>query len=164
MLSPHLLVIAAVCCCCCWHTAYGRYLTLSFSSVAAWFYTGSLSEDLSTPNPSTTVAASAAKVGGGSWTSSTDASPSSSVTGGGGGAGTTDVVDGWISLAGLSLSSPVQQQYLAAYYWAITTVSTVGYGDISAHTTQERLFSIFSSLVGCMGFGTLACLLADSSN
>lgn len=43
---------------------------------------------------------------------------------------------------------PVSTQYLAAVHWAMQTVSTVGYGDIRATTTPERLVSVF-----CMAYG-----------
>ena len=47
-------------------------------------------------------------------------------------------------------------RYLTALYWAITTVSTVGYGDIVAWTDYERLFAFMSTLVGVMAFATLS--------
>jgi hypothetical protein len=39
-------------------------------------------------------------------------------------------------------------RYVTSYYWAITTVSTVGFGDITAKTTAERLFSITAEMFG----------------
>jgi hyperpolarization activated cyclic nucleotide-gated potassium channel 1 len=32
--------------------------------------------------------------------------------------------------------------YMAAFYWAVTTVTTVGYGDIHAKTMLERLICV----------------------
>ena len=40
------------------------------------------------------------------------------------------------------------RKYLASLYWAVATVLTVGYGDISGKTTYERLFSIMWMLIG----------------
>eukprot|EP00297_Palpitomonas_bilix_P000065 CAMPEP_0113886518 /NCGR_PEP_ID=MMETSP0780_2-20120614/11601_1 /TAXON_ID=652834 /ORGANISM="Palpitomonas bilix" /LENGTH=863 /DNA_ID=CAMNT_0000874745 /DNA_START=463 /DNA_END=3054 /DNA_ORIENTATION=- /assembly_acc=CAM_ASM_000599 len=40
------------------------------------------------------------------------------------------------------------QRYVASLYWAFTTLTTVGYGDISATTLGERVFAIASMLVG----------------
>ena len=48
----------------------------------------------------------------------------------------------------------VASKYLVSLYWAIATILTVGYGDISAHTTLERCFSIIWMLVG-IAFYTL---------
>lgn len=33
-------------------------------------------------------------------------------------------------------------RYLTAYYWALMTVTTVGYGDVAPHTSYERSFAI----------------------
>lgn len=43
--------------------------------------------------------------------------------------------------------SPIDQ-YLAALYWAFTAITTVGFGDIFAVTTTERVFSIITMAVG----------------
>lgn len=40
-------------------------------------------------------------------------------------------------------------------YWAFATLTTVGYGDVSAHTDVERLFSLAMLLVGAGFFATL---------
>ena len=51
--------------------------------------------------------------------------------------------------------------YIASLYWAITTVSTVGYGDIIAWTEIERLFSFFTTLFGVMVFGMISGTLSS---
>jgi hypothetical protein len=47
------------------------------------------------------------------------------------------------------------EMYLIAFYWAITVLSTVGYGDISANNSTERLFSSVVALLGCFLFAIL---------
>lgn len=42
--------------------------------------------------------------------------------------------------------------YLYAYYWAIITVMTVGYGDIVPQNDYERLFALLTTLFACMVF------------
>ena len=41
------------------------------------------------------------------------------------------------------------------YYWAITTVSTVGFGDIVPKTLPERCFAIIAEIFGCLMFAVL---------
>ena len=58
--------------------------------------------------------------------------------------------DSWVVRTDLSDSNK-WSQYLASVYWAVTTVVTVGYGDISARSTLELTVSIGWMLVG-VGF------------
>lgn len=46
--------------------------------------------------------------------------------------------------------------YLASVYWGFSTLSTVGYGDITAHNDSERAFSLFMVLMGAVMFAVLA--------
>ena len=41
-----------------------------------------------------------------------------------------------------------QRQYLAAIYWAFTTMTTVGYGDITPAGDMDRVYAIFAMLIG----------------
>ena len=47
-------------------------------------------------------------------------------------------------------------QYLYAIYWALTTLTTVGYGDITPTTHAERIYTLFSLLTTALLFGYLA--------
>lgn len=57
------------------------------------------------------------------------------------------------------------QKYVAAMYWAMTTLSTVGYGDITPETDTERLYAMFAMVVGgaFYGFivGSISSIVAD---
>jgi len=44
-------------------------------------------------------------------------------------------------------------QYCASIYWTIATMMAVGYGEISGDTGPERLYAIFTQLVGAIAFG-----------
>ena len=43
---------------------------------------------------------------------------------------------------------PIGSQYLASFYWTITTLTTVGYGDITPANSIEQFFCIFVMLGG----------------
>mmetsp|Transcript_18507 Transcript_18507/g.46562 ORF Transcript_18507/g.46562 Transcript_18507/m.46562 type:complete len:636 (-) Transcript_18507:242-2149(-) len=49
-------------------------------------------------------------------------------------------------------AAPFTYLYVMGIYWAITTMTTVGYGDISASTMQESIFAAFVMLVGIATF------------
>ena len=55
------------------------------------------------------------------------------------------------------------QAYLVAFYFTVTTVTTVGYGDVSITTPYEMVFCILTMLVGVVAFsfgsGSLASIL-----
>ena len=56
-------------------------------------------------------------------------------------------------------------QYITACYFIMTTISTVGYGDISASTRLERVFMIALMLIGVSSFtfisGALSSILSN---
>ena len=47
----------------------------------------------------------------------------------------------------------VQDRYIAALYFSVTTMMTVGYGDITPTTSKERVYVIFIMLIGGGLFG-----------
>eukprot|EP01052_Picozoa_sp_SAG31_P004477 SAG31_NODE_186_length_20918_cov_26.890917_5_plen_530_part_00 len=57
-------------------------------------------------------------------------------------------------------------QYLTSLYWAATTVTTVGYGDISASTDIEKIFAFGAMVFGVMIFalvsGSLTAIVMSS--
>ena len=56
----------------------------------------------------------------------------------------------WIHVydGGSAVDGPVSRQYLFSVYWALTTLTTVGYGDITPNTDVERWMAIFALILG----------------
>lgn len=42
--------------------------------------------------------------------------------------------------------------YLTSFYYTITTITTVGYGDISANTNNEKIVAIIIMFTGVIAF------------
>ena len=55
--------------------------------------------------------------------------------------------------------------YSISYYFAITSLTTVGYGDVGAFTTSEMLIAILWMIFGVVVYtfimGTIASVLAS---
>ena len=66
--------------------------------------------------------------------------------------------------AGIESADPVSQ-YVRSLYWTITTMTTVGYGDISPGRTVEYLLGILIMLMGASLYafviGGVASLLSN---
>ena len=66
--------------------------------------------------------------------------------------------------------STSSQLYIVSFYWATTTITTVGYGDISGTTDIERIFCTIIMLFGVIAFsfanGSLTSIIQniDSNN
>lgn len=61
--------------------------------------------------------------------------------------------DGFLSSYSGDLGDSRYEQYLAALYWAMTTITTVGYGDILPVTDFERLYAMAAMVIGGSFYG-----------
>ena len=65
--------------------------------------------------------------------------------------------EGWVAAYGDSQAN----MYMVSLYWAITTLTTVGYGDIGPKTNGEMIFTIVMMLIGCSLFAYVTAALAS---
>lgn len=53
---------------------------------------------------------------------------------------------------GALLDATVSRQYVASLYWALMTLTTVGYGDIVPANNREDIYSCVAMLIGAVAF------------
>lgn len=72
---------------------------------------------------------------------------------------------GWIALGKTDPALSAHVNYLRAFYWTSTTLTTIGYGDITPSTSWQMVYTIFVQLLGAGMFGymigNIASLLAN---
>ena len=64
------------------------------------------------------------------------------------------VEESWVAKSGL-LEASLFERYIASLYWTLTTMSTVGYGDITPATAGEQGFAMGVIVIGMLGGGIL---------
>lgn len=62
-----------------------------------------------------------------------------------------DGKDNWIDKFDFNIKD-MGEMYTIGLYWTITTITTVGYGDISATNTSERLVACIIMVIGVIAF------------
>jgi hypothetical protein len=62
---------------------------------------------------------------------------------------------GWIEVlvSKGTMTSDFWSKYIAAFYWVITTFSSIGYGEITGNTQNEYLYTMFVEMLGMCFFG-----------
>ncbi|MBE7438231.1 MAG: ion transporter [Spirochaetales bacterium] len=71
----------------------------------------------------------------------------------------------WMALGGNPNDSPESYRYLRSLYWSVTTITTIGFGDITPQNGPQTLYTIFIELLGAGMYGyvigNIASLLAN---
>lgn len=78
-----------------------------------------------------------------------------------------DTTDNWITQKAFTDMGDFDL-YMVSIYFTVTTIMTVGYGDISAYNSGERAFCIILMLIGVISFsfmtGALSSIISNYDN
>ena len=66
----------------------------------------------------------------------------------------------WLGGGGSSRNPDLLDAYVEALYWTITTLATVGYGDITPQDMPQRIFAIFVMIAGVGSYGYIIANVA----
>ena len=74
--------------------------------------------------------------------------------------GNFDFIGSWLDNGNID-SMPNMELYLTAFYFTTTTITTVGYGDISGNTVSEKIFCIIIMIIGVISFSLASAALTS---
>ena len=82
--------------------------------------------------------------------------------------GSIDYADTWMNneyILNIILNEDNFELYATSFYYTVSTITTVGYGDISGQNTLERLICIIIMIIGVISFsfatGSLSSILQN---
>ncbi len=75
--------------------------------------------------------------------------------------------ENWIYQKGFN-DLPVVELYITSFYFTVTTIMTVGYGDITAYNSIEKLLCILLMLIGVVAFsfatGAISSIISNQDS
>ncbi|OQX29676.1 MAG: hypothetical protein B0D92_02550 [Spirochaeta sp. LUC14_002_19_P3] len=76
------------------------------------------------------------------------------------------IASGWILIDGprkeiTGIEPTPNSIYLEAYYWTVTTLTTIGYGDITPETSTQFIYTIVVMLIGAALYGFIIGNIAN---
>lgn len=67
----------------------------------------------------------------------------------------------WLMLHEIDQSIDIVTNYVSSLYWVVTTLTTVGYGDITPHGNAQMLFTMFVEILGVGFYGFIIGKIAS---
>ena len=68
---------------------------------------------------------------------------------------------GWITIGGGNPDVDNLTRYIRAIYWSVTTLTTIGYGDITPQNNLQTIYTMCIMLVGAGAYGYLVANIAS---
>ena len=67
----------------------------------------------------------------------------------------------WVKESGVE-EAGIMKKYITSLYWAVVTITTVGYGDITPTNKTEYLFALFCIILGVTFHSFIISALSNS--
>ena len=67
---------------------------------------------------------------------------------------------GWLALEGMPADGGIGSAYFRGLYWTVTTVTSVGYGDVVPTTDVQRVYAMLAMIIGLSFFGYVVGVIA----
>ena len=68
--------------------------------------------------------------------------------------------DSWAHQQGISVNTSTLHYYVISLYWSTTTMTTVGYGDITPYNDIDKVLAITAMVVGILLYGYILGAIA----
>jgi voltage-gated potassium channel len=62
---------------------------------------------------------------------------------------------GWIMIYPFSINTDITSYYIKSFYWALSTLTTVGYGDITPTNDTGRIYTCLIMIIGVGMYGVI---------
>ena len=72
---------------------------------------------------------------------------------------TTDIDNSWLYINNLYYAS-VPERYIGSLYWALMTITTIGYGDLNGVRYEERIYSCIVMFLGALIYALIFAMVS----
>ncbi len=71
------------------------------------------------------------------------------------------ISSGWVYLNEFDKELTLLDRYIRSFYWTVTTITTIGYGDITPKTNIQIIYAVFIEIIGAGMYGFIIANIAN---